>query len=150
MLQILQNGIHVYVLLDFSLILGGILKSFLVTLIYGRLVHAFLTGSSLTARVAGGCPQGRVLSLLLWNLVDELLVGLNDQGLCAMGYADDIVIIAQGKFTHPVRELMQAALNEVVKWTTKEELSISPQKTVVVPFTNKRNIEWLRTSYTSW
>jgi hypothetical protein len=60
-----------------------------------------------------------------------------------MGYADDIVIIVQGKYTHTVRELMQAALNEVVKWTTKEGLSISPQKTVVVPFTNKRNIEGL-------
>jgi hypothetical protein len=31
----------------------------------------------------------------------------------------------------------------VVKWTTKEGLSISPQKTVVVPFTNKRNTEGL-------
>jgi hypothetical protein len=38
---------------------------------------------------------------------------------------------------------MQAALNEVVKWTTKDGLSISPQKTVVVPLTNKRNIEGL-------
>jgi hypothetical protein len=97
----------------------------------------------LIARVSGGCPQGGVLSPLLWNLVDELLAGLNDQDLCAMGYADDIVIIVQGKFTHTVRELMQAALNEVVKWTTKEGLRISPQKTVVVPFTNKRNIEGL-------
>jgi hypothetical protein len=57
-----------------------------------RLVDASLTGSSLTARVAGGCPQGGVLSPLLWNLVvDELLAGLNDHGLCATGYADDIV-----------------------------------------------------------
>jgi hypothetical protein len=48
--------------------------------------------------------------------VDELLAGLNDQGLCAMGYADDIDIIVQGKFTHTVRELMQAALNEVVDY----------------------------------
>jgi hypothetical protein len=68
------------------------------------------------------------LSPLLWNLVvGELLVNLNDQGLCSMGYADDIVIIARDKFTHTVRELMQAALNEVVKWTTKEGLSTSPQ-----------------------
>jgi hypothetical protein len=29
------------------------------------------------------------------------------------------------------------------KWTTKESLSISPQKTAVVPFTNRRNIEGL-------
>jgi hypothetical protein len=109
-----------------------------------RLVHAFFTGSSLAARVAGGCPQGGVLSPLLCNLVvDELLAGINDQGYCAMGYADDIVIIVQGKFTHTVRELVQAALNEVVNWATKEGLSISPKKTVVVPFTNKRKIEGL-------
>jgi hypothetical protein len=60
-----------------------------------------------------------------------------------MGYADDIVITVQGKFTHTVRELMQAALNEVVNWATKEGLSVSSQKTVVVPFTNKRKIEGL-------
>jgi hypothetical protein len=102
-----------------------------------RLVHASLTGSSLTVRVAGGYPQRGVLSPLLWNLV-ELLADLNDQGLCAMGYADDIYIIVQGKFTHTVREVMKATLNEVVKWTTKEI-----QKTVVVPFTNKRNTDGL-------
>jgi hypothetical protein len=84
------------------------------------------------------------LSPLLWNLVvDELLADLNHRGLFAMGYADDIVIIAQRKFTHTVREVMQAALNEVVKWTTKGGLSFRPQKTVVVPFTNKRNTEAL-------
>jgi hypothetical protein len=112
------------------------------SMLESRLVHAFLNGSSTAARVAGGCPQKGVLSPLLLNLVvDELLACINDQGFCAMGYADDIVIIVQGKYTHTVRELMQAALNVVVKWTTKGGLSISPQKTVVVPFTNKRNVE---------
>jgi hypothetical protein len=75
------------------------------SMLESRLVHAFLTGSE-AARVAGGYPQGGVLSPLLWNLiVDELLAGLNDQGYCAMGYADDIIIIVQGKFTHTVREI---------------------------------------------
>jgi hypothetical protein len=60
-----------------------------------------------------------------------------------MGHADNTVIIVQGKFTHTIRELMQAALNKVVKWTTKDGPSISPQKTVVIPITNKRNIEGL-------
>jgi hypothetical protein len=42
-------------------------------------------------------PTGGVLSPLLWNLVvDELLACINDQGFCAMGFADDIVIIVQG------------------------------------------------------
>jgi retron-type reverse transcriptase len=63
-------------------------------------------GSSLTAEVVAGCPQGRVLSPLLWNLVvDRLLVETSDLGFSTFGYADDIVIIVQGRFAHTVREL---------------------------------------------
>jgi hypothetical protein len=39
---------------------------------------------------------------------------------------------------------MQAALNVVDNWTTNEGLSISPHKTLVVPFTNRRKLEGLR------
>jgi hypothetical protein len=83
---------------------------------------------------------GGVLSPLLWNLVDRLLAAINDQGFCTFGYADNTVI-GQGKFAHTVRERMQEALNVVHKWITKEDLRISPNKTAVVPFTNRRNIE---------
>ena len=41
--------------------IGSILES--------RIIHTSLMGSSLTAKVVGGCPQGGVLSPLLWNLV---------------------------------------------------------------------------------
>jgi hypothetical protein len=42
-----------------------------------------------------------VLSPLLWNLVaDSLLTITNDLGFCTYGYADDIVIVVQGKFAH--------------------------------------------------
>jgi hypothetical protein len=67
----------------------------------------------------------------------------NDLGFRTFGYADDIVIIVQGKFAHTVRELMQQALNVVVKWAGKEGLNISPHKTAIVPFTNKRILEGL-------
>jgi len=73
-------------------------------------------GSSLTAKVVGGGPQGGVLSPLLWNLVvDRLLMTTNDLVFSTFGYADDTVIIVQGKFAHTVREIMQEALNVVVK-----------------------------------
>jgi len=39
---------------------------------------------------------------------------------------------------------MQEALNMVVKWAVKEGLNISPHKTAIVPFTNRRNTEGLR------
>ena len=108
-----------------------------------RLIHTSLMGSSLTAKITRGCPQGGVLSPLLWNLVDRLLTVTNDLGFSTFGYADDIVIIVQGKFAHTVIEIMQNTLNLVVKWAVKEGLNISPHKTAMVPFTNRRKIEGL-------
>jgi hypothetical protein len=109
-----------------------------------RLVHTSLMGSSLTAKVVGGCPQGGVLSPLLWNLVaDRLLTTTNDLGFNAFGYAHDITIIVQGKFANTFREIMQKVLNVLVKWAAKEGLNISPHKTAIVPFTSRKKIEGL-------
>jgi retron-type reverse transcriptase len=106
------------------------------SMLESRLVHTSLMGSSLTARGIGGCPQGGVLSPLLWNLVaDRLLVVTNDLGFSTCGYADDNDIIVQGKFAHIVREIMQEALNVVVNWAVKEGLNISHHKTAMVSFT---------------
>jgi hypothetical protein len=91
-----------------------------------------------------GCPQGGVLSPLSWNLVvDRLLTVTNDLGFNTFGYADDIVIIVHCKFAHTVREIMLESLNVVVKWAVNEGLNISPHKTTIVPFTNRRKIEGL-------
>jgi hypothetical protein len=38
---------------------------------------------------------------------------------------------------------MQQALNVVVNWAAKEGLNISPHKTAIVPFTNRRVLEGL-------
>jgi len=69
------------------------------SMLESRLVHTSIMGSSMIAKVVGGCPQEGVLSLLFWNLVvDRLLMITNDLGFSTFGYADDIVIIVQGKF----------------------------------------------------
>jgi len=89
-------------------------------------------------------PAGRsFVSPLVEPSVDRLLTITNNLGFNTFGYADDIVIIVQGKFAHTVREIMQEALNVIVKWAVKEGLNISPHKTAIVPFTNKRNTEGL-------
>jgi hypothetical protein len=71
------------------------------------------------------------------------LAATNDQGFNTYRYADDIVIIVQGKFARTVRKLMQAALDVIDNWTIKEGLGISPHKTAIVPFTNRRRLEGL-------
>ena len=109
------------------------------SMLESRLVHTSLMGSILTARVAGGCPQEGVLSPLLWNLVvDKLLAVENDPDFSSFGYTKDIVIIVQGKYSHNIREIIQEALNVLVKWANKEGPNISPNKTAIIPFTNRR------------
>ncbi|XP_018406343.1 PREDICTED: uncharacterized protein LOC108782547 [Cyphomyrmex costatus] len=56
--------------------------------------------SSVEGRSAAGCPQGGVLSPLLWCLVvDELLTELKKSGFEIYGYADDVAIIRDPKLS---------------------------------------------------
>jgi hypothetical protein len=102
-----------------------------------------LSGESLGGTVARGCPQGSVLSPVLWSLVvGDLLWGLNSNGYYTVGYADDIAI--SGKFPQTVSEVLQTALHTVQQWCERTKLSINPCKTVVIPFTRKRAIKGLK------
>jgi hypothetical protein len=64
-----------------------------------RNIKATLSGETLGATAVRGCPQGGVLSPLLWSLVmDDLLWELHYRGYYTVGYADDIAILINGKF----------------------------------------------------
>ena len=76
-----------------------------------------------------GCPQGGVLSPLLWNLtVDELLWDLNEAGYYSIGFADDIAIIIRGKFPSTVSEVLQNALKRLENWCNRTKLSVNLTK----------------------
>lgn len=97
--------------------------------------------STVTVRTVKGCPQGGVLSPLLWSLVvDELLSHLEAQGFEIIGFADDIVIIIRGKYEHVIRDRLQYALNMTTAWCKDEGLSINPHKTTIIPFTRRRKM----------
>jgi len=54
-----------------------------------------------------GWPQGGVLSPLIWSLVvDKLLEILTGNGVPSLGYVDDIVIMAKGKFEGTLCDLV--------------------------------------------
>jgi hypothetical protein len=64
-----------------------------------RNVVTTLSGETLRASTAKGCPQGGVLSPLLWSLVvDALLWELNENYYYTIRYADDMAILIDGKF----------------------------------------------------
>jgi hypothetical protein len=110
-----------------------------------RTINATLSGETLRVSAFRGCPQGGVLSPLLWSLVDDdLLWELNDKGYYTVGYADYIAILIHGKFPSTVSECLHMALYTVQRWCERTDLSINPDKTVIVPFTRKRVIKNLK------
>jgi hypothetical protein len=110
-----------------------------------RKIIATLAAETLEGSVARGCPQGGILSPLLWSLVvDKLVEGLKENGYNTLGYADDIAILDSGKFPYTVSELLQEALSMVQQWCEGTQLSINPQKMVVVPFTRNRDLRGLK------
>lgn len=116
------------------------------SMLRGRQVQATLNGDTIEVAVAKGCPQGGVLSPLLWDLVvDELLNELNKKGIYTQGYADDIVIIIMGKNLYRISRQMQQALKIVEDWCKRVDLKVNPEKTALIPFTKKRKLEGLST-----
>lgn len=112
-----------------------------------RTITMNLCGETLGVTTARGCPQGGVLSPLLWNLVvDTLLCALNGNGYFSVGFADDIAIIIRGKFPLIVSQVLQMALEKVEAWCKRNKLTVNPSKSVVVPFTRRREPDLIRLS----
>jgi hypothetical protein len=106
----------------------------------GRQAIATLGSLSRSVAVSRGCPQGGVLSLLLWCLVvNELLARLSRGGVYAQGYTDDI-FLAIRKFLNTVSRLIQWALGTVEEWCGELGLSVNPDKNGLVVFTRKRKL----------
>ena len=92
-----------------------------------------------------GCPQGGVLSPLLWNLVaDGLLEKLNDRGIPTYGFADDYLLLIKGICISTLFDIMQQALRSVERWCSKVGLSVNPLKTNIILFTKKRILQGVR------
>ena len=112
------------------------------TMLANREITSELSGSSVTVKATKGCPQGGVLSPLLWSLVvDDLLNSLEEKGFEVVGFADDVVIIVRGKYDSVVSDRIQIALNLALSWCNREKLGINPSKTVLIPFTNRRKYQ---------
>jgi hypothetical protein len=105
---------------------------------------AALNETSMRVAISRGCPQGGVLSPLLWCLVvNDLLTRLSGSGVFIQGYADDICLLAVGKFPNTVSGLLQWAFSTIETWCNKVGLSVNPDKTRLVAFTWKRKLQGL-------
>ena len=93
-----------------------------------------------TIKIGKGCPQGGILSPFLWNLVVDSLLELSckDTPAYLQGFADDLVILAEGGDLDVIYNRMQKTIDTVEKWCATNGLNISKLKTKVVMFTWRR------------
>lgn len=104
-----------------------------------RTITAGFGEASASARVGRGCPQGGVISPLLWLLVvDDLLAGLEKLGVMVAGYADDVALAISNDHAGELHSRMQKALNFVQQWCLGHGLRVNPDKTEMVLFTRRR------------
>jgi ribonuclease HI len=116
-----------------------LLTQWILTMLRQRKLTAELRGCMVSMNPVKGCPQGGVLSPLIWILIaDSLLRDLNAAKFFAVGYADDFSLVVRGKFLDAVYSRMSAALDIVNKFTNYTGLSVNPLKVGLVLFTRKR------------
>jgi len=88
------------------------------TMLTSIVVYSTMGSAHSTRNVSRGTPQGGVLSPLLWALVvNKLLSLLEEAGTKVVAYADDVVILLQGKFPQTLCNLMKTALSTLSRWT---------------------------------
>lgn len=108
-------------------------------LLKSRIAETKVGNKTIKVSTTRGCPQGGVLSPLMWSLVvDELLEKITNCGIRCIGYADDIVLIARGKFESTLCEIIQKGLSITRDWCLSVGLNINPNKTTIITFTRKR------------
>lgn len=118
-----------------------LLKEWILVMLRNRTLTASLRGTSVSMRPVKGCPQGGVLSPLIWIMIaDELLIDLNKSKYHTVGYADDFTITVRGRFIGPVYDRMAEALRIVKKFTERTGFSVNPTKMGLVLFTRKRKV----------
>ena len=78
-----------------------------------------------------GCPQGSVSGPILWNLlINDLLIKLSSTFDCyKIAFADDLLLVFQGKDFRNVCSLAQDVLDFAVEWSRLFKLEFHPNKT---------------------
>ena len=112
-----------------------------------KLVQSYFTGRSVrlsyadaetTKMMTRGCVQGSVCGPTFWNLIlDELLETPMPEGCLIQAFADDVLLIVQGKNAVSVQDAANRALTMISEWGTSVKLAFSPNKTKAVAFTTQ-------------
>lgn len=119
----------------------GLAIRWIVRMLSGRTVEATVCGTKTRLGVTRGCPQGGILSPILWCMViDSLLVRLNESGVFTQGYSDDVSSLVRGFCLSTVGDIMRSTLKVVEGWCTEKGLKVNPVKTKVILFSKNYKV----------
>ena len=117
-------------------------------LLGGQIVQATLHGRVVEAKVSRGFLQGGVISPILWDMVmDSLLLEIDHSfggAVHCQAFADDVALLVVGLCLATVCSLMQQAVDRILKWCERNEVSIHPQKGETCLFTKRRDLKGLK------
>ena len=103
-----------------------------------RTVTVTVQGISVSKRVKKGCPQGGIMSPLLWNLViNSLILLINSTPADSEGFADDVNFLIRGIDIDTIIDICQQCLDRISEWGLEKGLNFSPTKTEAILFTWK-------------
>ena len=115
------------------------ISNWIYNMINDREITITLHGVSLSRKIHKGCPQGGILSPLLWNLTLNTLLDRydldRDSIIC---YADDMAIIISGFDLNATMRLIAIRyLKTIDKWCTANGVKLSATKTQLILFRTK-------------
>ncbi|XP_015437856.1 PREDICTED: RNA-directed DNA polymerase from mobile element jockey-like [Dufourea novaeangliae] len=117
------------------------LTMWITNMLTKRRLVATRGGHTVSGYVNKGCPQGGILSPLLWCLaVNSLLQALEGCGVIISAYADDVVFLAISGDIQEAYDKAQEALEILKMWCDSTGLSVNPDKLEVVRFTKRIKI----------
>ena len=117
-----------------------ILLKWLTFFLENRKVRFTHNGAEIERNATRGTPQGGVLSPTLWNLaMYDLLNRLDQCGLTAIAFADDLTMLNKGKDPNTLTDILQHGIKIVESWCKDCGVRLSGKKSVAILYNRGTN-----------
>lgn len=110
----------------------------LLSYIQDRVVSLDFADSSASKTMSKGCIQGSACGPMLWNIILNDLLRLSlPHSAHIQAFADDVLLIVQGRSKEDVQATATTCLRAIHDWGVSVKLAFAPEKTQAISFTAK-------------